>query len=43
MIRIGIFSIYFYPLIEYVFGINFDYRSFEVSMIWYNLIVDWSN
>jgi len=42
MKKIGIFKIYFYPLRITGFGINTDYKLLEISLIWYNLIIDWS-
>jgi len=41
MKKIGIFKIYFYPLINTQFGIYTDYKLLEISLIWYNLIIDW--
>ena len=41
MRKIGIFKIYFYPLVIAQFGINTDYKLLEISLIWYNLIIDW--
>jgi hypothetical protein len=38
----GIFKIYFYPLRIIGFGIHADYKFLEISLIWYNLIIDWA-
>lgn len=43
MKKIGIFKIYFYPLRITEFGIHTDYKLLEISLIWYNLIIDWKN
>ncbi len=40
--KIGIFKVYFYTLAETSFGINTDYKLLEISLIWWNLIIDWS-
>lgn len=40
--KIGKFKIYFYPLTIIAFGIHTDYKLLEISMIWFNLIIDWS-
>lgn len=42
MRKFGIFKIYFYALQILEFGIHADYKSLEISMIWYNLIIDWT-
>lgn len=39
--KIGIFNIYFYPLTITAFGINTDYKLLEISLVWYNLIIEW--
>lgn len=41
--KIGIFNIYFYPLRTPHFGIQIDYKLLEISLVWYNLIIDWQN
>jgi hypothetical protein len=43
MRQIGIFKIYFYPLTITHFGISTDYKLLEISLIWYNLIIDWED
>jgi len=40
--KIGIFRIYFYPLEITSFGIRADNNLLEVSLIWWNLIIDFS-
>jgi hypothetical protein len=42
MKKLGIFNIYFYPLSITSFGIRTDYKLLEISLIWYNLIIDWA-
>jgi len=42
MKKIGIFQIYFYPLNVTGFGIHTSYKLLEISLIWYNLIIEWS-
>jgi len=42
MKKLGIFKIWFYPLQITAFGINTDYKLLEISLVWYNLIIDWS-
>lgn len=41
MKKIGIFRIYFYPLVETHFGINIDYKLLEIGLVWYNFIIEW--
>jgi hypothetical protein len=41
MNKLGIFDIYFYPLRITEFGIHTYYKSLEISLIWYNLIISW--
>lgn len=39
--EIGAFTIYFYALRIPSFGFSIDYKLLEISMLWYNLIIDW--
>jgi hypothetical protein len=40
--KLGNFTFYLYSLRITRFGINIDYKLLEIHLIWYNLIIDWS-